>query len=450
MNVEEYDLVVLGTGTAGSGVATRCARAGWRVAIVESREPGGTCALRGCDPKKVLVGAAEVVDAFRRLRGKGPQGPAHIDWPALMTFKRTFTDPYPAKKVRALETAGIELVRGAGRFVDRTVVEVAGRRLSAPHIVIATGAKPAPLGIPGAEQVLTSDDFLDLERLPLRIVFIGGGYISFEFAHVAVRAGAHVTILHRGARPLEAFDADLVETLVAHTRSLGIEVRTDTTVTRVRATANGVEVGAHSASGEERFEADIAVHGAGRVPAVDDLGLEAAGVAFTPGGLTLNEHLQSVSNPAVWAAGDADATGPALTPVAGHEALVVAANLLGETPPPRPDYAVVPSVVFTIPPLARVGLLEEEARSRGLDVEVHTGDMSTWYTSRRLAEPIAAFKTITDTRTGHIVGAHLLGGHAAETINLFALAMRANVAAREVKQMLFAYPTAGSDVAYML
>lgn len=448
--MEEYDLVVLGTGTAGSGIATRCARAGWRVAIVESRAPGGTCALRGCDPKKVLVGAAEVIDAFARLHGKGPDGQVRVDWRALMAFKRTFTDPYPDKKVRALEEAGIELVRGAGRFVDRTIVEAAGRRLSSRHIVVATGAHPAPLGIPGAELVLTSDDFLELETLPPRIVFIGGGYISFEFAHVAARAGAHVTILHRAARPLEGFDPDLVQQLVAHTRSLGIDVRTDTTVTRIRVTASRIEVGAEHAGADEWFGADLVVHGAGRVPAIDGLGLEAAGVAYTPQGLTLTEQLQSVTNPAVWAAGDADGSGPALTPVAGHEAQVVAANLLGDTPPPRPDYGVVPSVVFTVPPLARVGLLEEDARSRGLDVEVRSGDMATWYTARRLAEPAAAYKTIVDRGTGHIVGAHLLGGHAAETINLFALAMRGRVAARALKQTLFAYPTAASDVAYML
>jgi glutathione reductase (NADPH) len=141
--------------------------------------------------------------------------------------------------------------------------------------------------------------------------------------------------------------------------------------------------------------------------------------------------------------------GPALTPVAGHEARVVSTNLL-EGPSTRPDYSVVPSAVFTIPPLARVGLLETEARSRGLEIDVHSGDMSGWYTSRRLAEPVAAFKTITDARTGRLLGAHLLAGHAAETINLFALAMRAGLTASDVKHTLFAYPTAGSDVAYML
>ena len=430
-------------------MATRCALARWRVAIVESREPGGTCALRGCDPKKVLVGAAEVVDAFNRLRGKGPDGSAHIDWPALMAFKRTFTRPVPEKKVRELESAGIELVRGVARFVDRTAIEVAGRRLDARQVVVATGARPAPLGIAGAEHVLTSDDFLELDTLPSRIVFIGGGYISFEFAHLAVRAGAHATILHRGDRPLQAFDGDLVEKLVAHSRNLGIDVRTRAPVTRVTATGNGVGVWAGTARGEERFDADIAVHGGGRVPAIHELALDAAGVAFTPKGITLNEHLQSVTNPSVWAAGDADGSGPALTPVAGHEARVVSTNLL-EGPSTRPDYSVVPSAVFTIPPLARVGLLETEARSRGLEIDVRSGDMSGWYSSRRLAEPVAAFKTITDARTGRLLGAHLLAGHAAETINMFALAMRAGLTARDVKNTVFAYPTAGADVAYML
>lgn len=446
---ETYDLVVLGTGAAGSGVATRCRRAGWRVAIVESDEPGGTCALRGCDPKKVLVDAAETVDAIQRLRGKGPEGDVYIDWPSLLMFKRSFTQPYPAKKVQSLEQAGITLVRGTARFVGRSVIAVGERQIEGRHILIATGAHPAPLGIPGAEQVITSDQFLELEMLPPRIIFIGGGYISFEFAHVAARAGADVVILHRGQRPLDRFDSDLVDRLVSHTRALGVSVRTGSPATRVIQRGGRLQVWATTDVGDERFEADLVVHGAGRIPALEGLDLDAAGVAHTRAGVTVNRYLRSATNPSVWAAGDAAASGPPLTPVAGYDARVVSENLL-KGPSMRAEYSVVPSVVFTIPPLAAVGVSEAEARARGLDVDVRAGDMSDWHTSRRVAESAAAFKTVVDRGTNRILGAHLLGPYAAELINVFALAMRAHVSVDALKQMLFAYPTAASDIPYML
>jgi glutathione reductase (NADPH) len=446
---DRFDLAVLGTGSAGSGVAMRCARAGWRVAIIESDAPGGTCALRGCDPKKVLVGAADAVDAMRRFRGRGPEGDVRIDWPALAAFKRSFTDPYPESKVAAFDAAGVSLVRGAARFVGPSSIAVDARMIEARHILVATGALPVPLGIPGAEHVTTSDRFLDLETLPSRIIFIGGGFISFEFAHVAVRAGSRVTVLHRGARPLERFDQDLVDRLVAHTRSLGVDMRLQAPVTHVASRDSGVEVRFATGGHEERLEGDLVVHGAGRVPALDRLDLGAGNVAFTAAGVTVNGYLQSVTNPSVWAAGDAAASGVPLTPVAGFEARVVAHNLLNG-PSLEAEYPVVPSVVFTIPPLAMVGLSEADARARGLDVDVKTGDMSDWYSSRRVVEATAAFKTLVDRRNGRIVGAHVLGPHADETINLFALAMRNEMPADQFRQMLWAYPTHASDTAYMV
>jgi glutathione reductase (NADPH) len=176
-------------------------KAGLEVAIIDSRPFGGTCALRGCDPKKVLVGVAEVVDSTKRLANRGVSPEASIDWPALMQFKRTFTEPVPENREKAFLGAGIAPFRGRARFVDQRSVAVGQDSLLAKHIVIATGARPATLNIPGEEHVTTSDKFLELDELPKRIVFIGGGYISFEFAHVASRAGARITIVTEvGAR----------------------------------------------------------------------------------------------------------------------------------------------------------------------------------------------------------------------------------------------------------
>lgn len=444
-----FDLVVIGSGSAGSTVAGRCRRAGWSVAVIDELPFGGTCALRGCDPKKVLVGVSEAIDATRRLQGRGIAEEATIHWPSLMEFKRSFTDPYPEKKERGLRENGIEVVKGHARFTRPTSIAVSGRTLEARHVLIATGARPRPIGFAGAELLVTSDKFLDLESLPAAIVFVGGGYISFEFAHVAARAGSSVTILHRGARPLEGFEPDLVEPLVRHSRELGIDVRTETEVTRVESTAGRFLVTATAKGRDEQFVADLVVHGAGRVPAIDALDLQTANISHTRRGIDVNDYLQSVSNPAVFAAGDVISRGPALTPVAGYDGTIVATNLLNGLTRTA-DYAAIPSVVFTIPPLASVGLVESEARRRGWNVEVRSGDMSGWYSSRRLGEAAAAFKTVIERDTGRILGAHLLGPHAGEVINVFALAMRGGVTVEQLKSMLFAYPTGASDVQYMI
>ena len=196
----KFDLIVIGTGAAGSTAAYKCRKAGWEVAIIDSRPFGGTCALRGCDPKKVLVGAVELIDWARRMEGKGVSAKdAEIDWPALMRFKRTFTDTVPANRERGYAEAGIAAFHGRTRFLDRTTLQVGDDTLIARFTLVAAGAKPATLGIPGEGFLTTSDHFLELERLPQRIAFVGGGYISFEFAHVAARTGAQVQILHRGA-----------------------------------------------------------------------------------------------------------------------------------------------------------------------------------------------------------------------------------------------------------
>jgi glutathione reductase (NADPH) len=452
MVMKPFDVVVIGTGSAGAGVAARCRRAGWTVAIVDSRPPGGTCALRGCDPKKVLVGAAEAVAGARRLTGKGArQDGLGVDWPALMRFKRSFTDPVPAQREQGFARAGIEVFHGRARFLGPTTVRVGEDVLEARHVHIAAGAKPADLAIPGAEHLTTSDRFLELDGLPARIVFAGGGFISFEFAHVAARAGTRVTILHRGPRPLVRFDPELVDRLVAATRDLGVDIQLETEVTAIDAGTGGFVVRGRQKGEARTFSADLVVHGAGRVPEIDDLDLDRAGVEWDRRlGVKVNAYLQSVSNPAVYAAGDAAATGgPPLTPVAGYEGRIVAGNLL-EGNRLTADYGTVPSVVFTIPPLASVALSERAAREQGRRVRVNQGDTSSWYSSRRVGEPCSGYKVLVDEETDRILGAHLLGPQAGETINLFAMAMRAGMRATDIKDLLFAYPTHASDMPYMV
>lgn len=448
---QSFDLVVIGTGTAASTVASKCRSAGWEVAVVDSRPFGGTCALRGCDPKKVLVGGAEAIDWDRRLRGKGIlAGSNEIDWPELMRFKRAFTDPVPEAREESFSKQGIKAFHGRARFTNPLKLQVGDESLEGRHILIAAGSKPRHLGIPGEELLTTSDQFLNLDTLPKSVVLIGGGYVSMEFTHVLARAGVRTTVLHRGERILPGFDPDLTTPLAERTRSLGVDLQLQTTAEAIEKSPSGLKVIGIRKGKELVFETEMVVHGAGRVPEIKDLNLSAAGIEADAKGVLVNEYLQSVSHPEVYAAGDAAATrGLPLTPVAGSEGSIVADNLL-EGNHRIPDYRGIPTVAFTTPPIASVGLSEQAARDQGLKFSVNHSDTSGWYSSRRIAETCSGFKTLIEKESGFILGAHLLGPHAEETINLFALAIRSDISAGELKQTVFAYPTHASDVQYML
>ncbi|MGH8727838.1 MAG: dihydrolipoyl dehydrogenase family protein [Burkholderiales bacterium] len=446
---KNYDLVIVGTGTAAMVAAMRVRAAGWSVAVIDFRPFGGTCALRGCDPKKMLVSGAETVDLASRMRSNGVAGELRINWPDLIAFKRTFTDSVPEKHEHRYAEKDIDTFHGRARFIGRNTMEVGGDFLEGRHFLIAAGAEPIKLGMPGEEYLRTHEDFLSLDQLPRRVVLVGGGYIAAEFSHIAARAGAQVTILQRAERMLVRFDPDLVGWLMEKFREIGIDVRTRTKVEAIEKTEKGFSVRASSQGNTSSFEADFVVHAAGRAPALEALDLGAADVAVKNGRLEVNEHLQSVTNPAVYAAGDAAQIGPPLTPVSSHDAKIVAMNLL-EGNHRKPDYSGVPSVAFTVPPIAAVGLSEAEARERRLKFRTNTQKASDWYTARRVAEPTYGFKVLVEEETDRVLGAHLVGPHADEVINIFALAIRHQLTAEELRATMFAYPTGASDIGYMV
>ncbi|MDN5864891.1 MAG: NAD(P)/FAD-dependent oxidoreductase [Gammaproteobacteria bacterium] len=445
---QNFDLVVVGTGVAASTVASRCNKAGWRVAVVDERPYGGTCQLRGCDPKKVLRRGAEVIAAAQRMHGKGIDGDEalQVDWPALMAFKKTFTDSVPESKEQSFRENGIETFHGKAAFIDERTLEVGEAHPGAEKIVLANGAEPAPLPFDGAGHLLHSDEFMELENLPRRLVFVGGGYITFEFAHLAVRAGAEVTILEMGERPLAPFDADLVAQLVERSRIAGIDIHVNAEVQAITKVDGEFSVRTRL-DGETRvFDADGVVHGAGRVPATEGLELERGGVEYGKAGIKVNDYLQSPSNAAVYAAGDvAETRGLPLTPVAGLEGGVVASNLL-EGNATTVDYAGIPSCVFTIPPLATVGMSEADANEQDTEVHCRYSDMSNWYPTRRVGETHAAAKVLLEKRSGRVLGAHLFGPQCDEMINFFGLAIRKGWSGEDLREIVSAYPSAASYI----
>jgi len=444
-----FDVIVIGTGTAGSILAHACREAGRSVAVVDRRPYGGTCALRGCQPKKYLVAAAEIAGLSRDLRGLGIGEPARIDWPALMAHKAAFTDAVPSRTEKGFAKAGITTLHGTARFTGAQSVSVDGEDHEAATIVIATGARPRPLTFPGAEHVVTSEDFLALPELPRRIVFVGGGYVAMEFAHVAARAGAEPTVLEYGDRVLKLFDADLVEHLAAASREAGITMHTGTKVCEVRHEQDAFVVCGDTTDGRDEYGADLVVHGAGRVPDLDDLDLDAAGVEHSGRGVAVNEFMQSPSNSAVFAIGDVADAPPQLAPVADREAAVAAENIV-HGPRRAMDRSLVPSVVFTLPPMAGVGLTEAQATEQGLAVKINAGETAGWPSSRRIGQKHGTYKVLQDEATGRILGAHILGHGAGDMINLFALAVGQGLSGRELKEICWAYPTSTSDIKYMV
>lgn len=443
---KDYDAIVIGTGVAGGVAARALNKGGLKVAVADHRPFGGTCPLRGCEPKKVMVDIADTVTRFRGQKGNGVSGDVHINWRNLMRFKKSFTDSVPARVERSYKQAGIDAYHGKAQFTGPDTLVLGDKELRAGNILIGTGATPRPLDIPGEEHVALSDDFLELPQPPERIVFIGGGYISFEFAYVAATAGAKPLILHRSSRPLKAFDQDMVDLLVDGLCTRGLEIVTDAPVTAVEKKGKGYIVRA----GGEEYDADLVVHGAGRVPNIQGLALEAAGVAAGGDGIKVNEYMQSISNPAVYAAGDVvDVGAQPLTPVASMEAEAAAHNILNGNEL-KADYTGAPSVLFTCPPLASVGLSESEAKKRGVRYERFMGERLNWSEFKRLGETGNGYKVLYDPSSGCILGAHVLGHNSAETINVFGMAMRMGKTIDDLRGMIWSYPSYVYTIRYML
>ncbi len=453
MNREKFDLVVIGAGTGGVGVARPCAKAGLKVAIVDEQPYGGTCMLRGCDPKKMLIAVTEGIDWAMRMKDKGLRTESmSVDWPQMMVFKQTFTGIMPLRLEKGLSRMGIEVLHGNAHFTKDGSVQMGNRVLQAKYYHIATGARPATLNIPGEEYLSTSTDFLERKTTPERIVFVGGGFIAFEFSHIAKRAGAKkVTILQRGKNALVKFDPDLVEMQMERTRELGIDVHCESVVTSVTKKGNAYQVLFTTPQGRKEIECDHVVHAAGRVPNIGNLNLQAIGVETGRHGIKVNTFMRSVSNKNVFAVGDcADTGGPNLTPVSANEARIAAKNLMvGKDVSPM-KYPPIPSVVFTLPPVAKVGLLETEAEEKGLKFDVKFKKTGNWYSSMRVGEKFSAYKILIEQGSGKILGAHLIGPGAEEQINIMAVVMGAGMTANQLKGVIFAYPSYASDLASMV
>ncbi|KGX91609.1 pyridine nucleotide-disulfide oxidoreductase [Pontibacillus halophilus JSM 076056 = DSM 19796] len=443
-----YDLLVIGTGVAGTSAAVAAADENKSVAIIDERPYGGTCPNRGCDPKKVMVGISQLYEQTKNNIGHGINGEVTLNWKDLKTFKDTFTHPVPESRENMYKEKGIHTYHSKGVLKDSHTVQAGSHTLTGDSIFIATGAKPSGLPIDGAEHLYTSDQFFELEDLPPSIVFIGGGYISMEFAHLARAAGSEVVVFERSPMILsDGFDYDVKTKLKESSEAKGIIIHTETNVTSIKQHDGMYTVEAKKDGRPITLEADLVVHGAGRTPNIENMGLDEVGISYTKQGIVVDSTYQTYEFNHIYAAGDCAYTNELpLTPVAGQEGSRAIEHLLyGTQPTTLPTH--IPSIVFTYPPLASVGATEEQLKKLGTDYDVLSKDLSGFFTYKRTNESTAYSKVLTDKSTGKLLGVHLLNSYSEHLINLFTLAIEKGMTKEEVKALTFVYPSAESDVA---
>jgi glutathione reductase (NADPH) len=442
---ESYDVIIIGGGNAGFGVSAVAHEAGKSIAFIESRDFGGTCPNRGCTPKKVLVAAAHALHEIERASVHAIEvSVLKLDWAKLIGREKEMIGFIPDAMLDVAERRG-DVFRGEARFVGPNSVEVEDRVIQGDNIVIATGSKPRQLQILRAKHMITSDEVLSDPTLPNEVVFIGGGVIAMEFSHVYARAGVKVSILEALPRLLPRLDSDAVAAIQAETERLGVTIKTGVKVKEITPSAGGLTVLYEHEGGDHRVEVERVINGAGRIANIERLNLEAGQIEHDGLRILVDDYLRSTSNPSVWVAGDAFAQSAQLSPLATYEGRIVGQNIVNG-PTEKPDYRVVPSAVYTVPALSTVGLSEAEAREQGIDIAVTTADMAGWFSTKTYAETTAWSKVLVDRQSDRIVGAHIVGHQGEELIHLFALAMRHDISASDLKNALYAFPTFSADM----
>lgn len=444
-----FDVFVIGSGIAGQTAAKICAKNKLSVAIADHREYGGTCANRGCDPKKVLLYFADLVHRCRNLKNHGIIQEPKLSWETVQNFKKSFTSEVPQATEKELKKMGVTLYHRSPYFINENEIMVEGKKVSADHFVIATGYKPRPLKFEGHDHLKISDDILNLKNIPKTATFIGSGYVGMEFAYLLGTLGCQVTILEQDSRALSPFEGFLVEKLVKKMASQGVTFVFGAEVEKVEKLTKNYRI-SYAVKGEKTtHKSRMVFNTAGRIPSIDELSLDKGLVAYNERGIQVNDYMQSVSNSKVYACGDVSDKSLPLTPLSGLQGYIVGENIVHSNSKKFQNPAV-PSTVFTHPKLSSVGLTEEEARSRYKSIKVYSGDASNWFNAKREREDTYAFKIIVNERNGLIVGAHLLSAQANDMINIMTTAIVNKMTTHEFKRMSLTYPSFSNDLKSMM
>jgi glutathione reductase (NADPH) len=441
----DYDLIVIGAGSGGVRAARMAAKYGAKVAIVESYGVGGTCVLRGCIPKKLLVYGSRFAEEFEDARAFGwNSSPPDFDWAKLIVNKDQEIARLNGVYIKLLRDAGVTLIEARARISGPNEVEAGGKRLRAKTLLIATGSKPVLPEIVGIEHAITSNEAFHLKSLPKRIVIVGGGYIAVEFAGIFHGLGSEVTLIVRGEEVLRGFDEDVRAELGRALRTSGIAVHTRVHVERIDRGGGGLAVATREAG---RSEADTVMYATGRNPNTEGLGLDAVGVKLAMNGAVEVDEYSRSSVPSVYAVGDVTDR-LMLTPVAIAEAMAFVETVFNGKPKAI-DYGLVPSAVFSQPPVASVGLTEHAAREMYRSVDIYRTQFRPLKHTLTKRDVKTFMKLVVDGATDRVLGCHMVGEDGPEIIQGLAIAMTCGARKSDFDATIGLHPTAAEEFVTM-
>jgi len=440
----DYDLITLGAGSGGVRASRLAGKYGARVAVIEESRFGGTCVMRGCVPKKLLVMGAHFAQHFEDAVGYGWSvlGATH-DWGAMIAAKNKELDRLEGIYQRLLRDQGVTLVDGRGVVADPHTIEVNGKRLTAEKILVAVGGWPVIPDFPGREHVISSNEALDLPKRPQRVVIVGGGYIAVEFAGIFNALGSEVTLIIRSGQILRGFDHDVSATLAEEIEKTGIKIRRDCRVRSIEKQAGGYSV--MFDLGEECI-ADCVMYATGRAPNTAKLGLKQAGVKLNSKGAVEVDEWNRSSVESIFAVGDVtDRVN--LTPVAINEGRVFSETFFNKNPMTL-DYSNIASAVFSQPPVAVVGLSEEDARKKH-EVRIFLARFRPMKHTLSGRDERTMMKLVVDKATDKVLGCHMVGEDAPEIIQGLAVALKAGATKAQFDATVGIHPTAAEEFVTM-
>ncbi len=441
-----YDLFIIGAGSGGVRAARLAGQRGLRVAVAEDAALGGTCVNLGCIPKKLYSFAAHYAESFEEAQGFGwTRAASSFDWSVLKANRATEISRLNRIYGEMMMSVGVTLLRGRARLVGAHEVEVNGVAHSAERIVVATGGWPVAADVPGGELAISSNQIFDLAEFPKRLVVVGGGYIACEFASIFNGLGAEVAQLYRGEQILRGFDDDVRDFVAAEMKKKGVDIRVQAKVLGLEKSARGdVRV---ALEGGDELVADTVLNATGRAPNTAGLGLEATGVALaTNGAVVVDENYRS-GVPSIYALGDV-IDRVQLTPVALAEAMALIEHLFGASGR-RVDYTHIPTAVFTHPNIGTIGYSERDARACFAKIRVYRSDFKALRHTLSASSERTLMKLVVDDANDRVVGLHMVGADAGETIQGFAVAMKAGATKATFDATLGIHPTAAEEFVTM-
>jgi len=437
----DYDLFTIGAGSGGVRTSRMSSQMGARVAIAEESRVGGTCVIRGCVPKKLLIYGGHFADDFEDAAGYGWNvGKPTFEWSALIAAKDKEITRLNGIYRRILNENNVDLVEGTARLVDKHTVQVGTRTVTAKNILIATGGWPSMPDVPGIEHAISSNEALDLKELPRRMVIVGAGYIAVEFAGIFSSLGVEVTLVLRADAVLRGFDEDIRVTLGAEMVKRGIILKTESVVRSIE------QVGGHYSlrlAGGETIETDLVMYATGRKPKTSGIGLEEAGVELNDKGAIVVDAYSCSKVDNIWAVGDVtDRIN--LTPVAIAEGAALAETLFNKNPT-KVDHTNIPSAVFSSPPIGTVGLTEDAARAQAGDIDVYVSRFRPMKHTLSGRDEQTFMKLIVDAKTDRVLGCHMMGMDAPEIAQGLGIALKCGATKAHFDATIGIHPTAAEE-----